>query len=144
MRNIIIWGFVAAYLTIFYPGKVFAGKILPRFKQTYTTNTKAVTSGVGIRPSLRGDRRALNVYFSNLSKVKSVSYMLIYQANGVDKGAGGTIDVTKGDSINRELIFGTESSGVYRYDEGIANMKLEVTTELLNGKKTLKRFRIKV
>lgn len=119
-------------------------KLLPRFLKPVKYSGNVVASGIIVRPSLREDRRAVNVTLSNLSKVKTVDYTLIYRSESIDKGVSGSLDLSVGDSMSRELVFGTASSGVYRYDTNITNMKLEVVSELQTGKKTLKRFRIKV
>lgn len=119
-------------------------KALPRYRKAVQIAPNTTSAGITTTASLRGDRQAVNVFFSNLSKAKSVSYTLTYQAQGVDKGVSGSIDLSVGNSTSRELVFGTASSGVYHYDTGIANAKLEIVSELLTGKKTLRRFRIKV
>lgn len=116
---------------------VNAQRLLPRFRGV----KKTVGSSVSAR--LRGDRKALNVSFSNLKKARNVMYILMYQTNGKDEGVSGSIDLSS-DSTTRELLFGTCSSGVCRYHTSITNMKLEVTSEMTSGKKTLKRFRIRV
>ena len=138
--------FFCSFISVFFVVSSVHAKVLPRFAGSASKSTggKVVSSSVGINPRLRTDRKALNVYFSNLGKAKSVSYTLMYQTNGRDEGAGGTIDSGGGDSVSRELLFGTCSAGVCRYHSGITNMKFEVTTELQNGKKTLRRFRVKV
>lgn len=121
-------------------------KVLPRFSsgKTVSKSVKSAVSGISVSPRLRADRKALNVYFSGLSRANSVSYTLIYTTNGKDEGVGGSIDSSVGDAATRELFFGTCSSGVCRNHTNITNMRLEVTSDLTNGKKTLKRFRIKV
>jgi len=131
-------------LTLFLSNtKACSAKLLPRYQKTAKT-VSTVSSGIIVTASLRGDRRALNVYFNNLSKAKNVSYTLIYQSSGVDKGVSGSIDLSIGNSTSRELVFGTASSGVYHYDTGITGARLEIVTGLQSGKKTLKKFRIKV
>jgi hypothetical protein len=121
-----------------------AARLLPRFKSSKGIKQGSVSSGVIISPKLRGDRLALNIYFGNLQKVSSVFYTLIYQTNGKDEGISGEVNSSGGNSTNRELLFGTCSSGVCRYHENISNMRFEVQTELPSGKKTLRRYKIKV
>ncbi|MBI4009205.1 hypothetical protein HY357_03160 [Candidatus Roizmanbacteria bacterium] len=118
-------------------------RLLPRYRSGGKKVT-AASSGLIVSPRLRADRRAILIFFSNLNKSKSLSYTLIYQTNGKDEGVGGSIDNASGNSANRELLFGTCSSGVCSYHSNITNMRLEITTELQNGKKTLRRFRIRV
>jgi len=115
---------------------VVEAKLLPRFTKT---NKILVIS-----PKLRRDRLALILTLSNLQKVNNITYTLMYQTNGKDEGVSGTIDSSAGPSATRELLFGTCSAGVCRYHPNITDMKLEIVSELPNGKQTLKRYRIKV
>ena len=128
-------------LSLFLFASSVEAKLLPRF------SSPARSSGGGgslvVSPKLRGDRRALNVYFGNLSKAKSVSYILTYRGNDSDQGAMGSVDVASGNTT-RELLFGTCSTSVCTYHQGISNIRLEVTIELTSGKKIVKRYRVKV
>lgn len=99
--------------------------------------------GVVVRPSLRRDRRALIVNFSGLSKAKSVSYTLTYDAGGIPQGVGGTITPTS-NSTQRALLFGTCSGNVCRYHSNITGMKFIVTSFLKSGKKVIKSFKVKI
>ena len=118
-------------------------KLLPRFTKTSNIGQRVVSSGLVVSPRLRSDRQALVLTLSNLQKVKNVTYTLMYQTNGVDQGVGGSLDSSSGSSVTRELLFGT-CSDVCRYHSNITNMKLEIVSELPNGRQTLKRYRIKV
>jgi len=130
-------------LTLFFAISALSveAKVLPRFSSKSTGLT--YVSGIGVSARLRADRRALNVYFSNLQKANSVMYTLIYETNGKQEGASGTIDISSSNA-SRELLFGTCSSGDCTYHQNITNMKLEVLTELTNGKKTMKRFKVRI
>jgi hypothetical protein len=121
-------------------------KLLPRFQNSSGTVAKKtyVASGLVVSARLRADRRALNVYFSNINKVTSLTYTLMYQTNGIDEGVSGTMDSSQGNNATRELEFATASNGVYRYHTNLTNMKLEVTSTLPSGKQTIKRFRVKI
>lgn len=138
--------FVPVFLLFFF---VFAqqasAKLLPQTKSSTTIQTAPRTTGgsVTVSPKLRRDRNALIIYFNNLTSATSVSYSLIYTANGRDEGAGGSVRPSEG-SATRELLFGTCSAGVCRYHSNISNMKLEVTIVSKSGKTTTKRYRIKV
>jgi len=119
-------------------------KLLPRFSSPARSSGGGGGGGsVVVSPKLRGDRRALNVYFGNLAKARSVSYILTYRGNDSDQGAMGSVDVASGNTT-RELLFGTCSTSVCTYHQGISNMRLEVTVELLSGKKVVKRYKVKV
>ena len=120
-------------------------KVLPRFAGPVGKSTgKVAYSGVTASVRFNGARNGINLYLGSLNKASSVTYMLSYQSNGKDEGAMGTIYVSGENSATRELLFGTCSAAVCTYHTGITNAKLEITTELTSGKKTLRRFRLKV
>lgn len=113
-------------------------------KKTTKQAPKRGGSGVVVSAKLRSDRKAVNVYFANLNLAQSVSYTLSYQTDGKQEGVGGSIDPKGVYSTSRELVFGTASGGVYRYHSNISGAKLEIITNLKSGKKSIKRFKIKV
>lgn len=120
-------------------------KVLPRFAGSAGKSTGGVAySGVGASVRFNGARNGITISLTNLNKASSVMYMLSYQSNGKDEGAMGTIYVSGENSATRELLFGTCSGAVCTYHTGITNAKLEITTELTSGKKTLRRFRLRV
>jgi len=120
-------------------------KLLPRFQNTGAVKKSALAvSGVAVSPRLRADRGALIVYFAGLQRAAMVSYTLTYRSNGIDQGAGGILDQSAGNNVTRELYFGTCSSGVCRAHTDISEMRFEVISELTTGKKTIKRFRVRV
>lgn len=101
------------------------------------------TRGVTLKVRFRGDRLAIIADFTNLEIASSVSYNLSYTTRGTTQGAGGEISPSEG-ATTREIIFGTCSHGVCRYDSGITNARFLVTTILKNGVKIVKPFRLKV
>lgn len=132
-----------SFFSAFVFSQSIEAKVLPQAAKA-STKTVFKSSGVNITPRLRADRRALNVYFSALQNVSSVSYMLTYDTSTQQEGAGGSLNLKNGSSQNSELLFGTCSKGVCTYHRGIKNAKLEVTYSLKSGKKYIKRYRIKV
>ena len=104
----------------------------------------STTGGIGVSPRLRKDRRALNVYFSNLQNAKVVSYLLTYKTSSQQEGAGGSLNLTGGSTQNAELLLGTCSKNVCRYHTGIKDARLEVSYTSVSGKKYLKKYKIKV
>lgn len=131
------------FFTFFLTATSADAKLLPRFRSGGKKVAPA-SSGIAVSAKLRKDRKAVVVSFGNLNKTKNVTYTLIYQTNGKDEGVSGSISSAGGNSATRELLFGTCSSGVCRYHAGLSNVRLEIITELNSGKKTLKRFKIKV
>lgn len=95
-----------------------------------------------VSPRLRGDHLALNIYFGGLNLTNSVSYTLSYTSSGIAQGVAGTIKPA-GNSISRQLLFGTCSKNVCRYHQNITDMRLVVTSSMKSGKKVTKSFRIK-
>lgn len=131
-------------LFLFFPLEASA-KTLPQAKgATKQTTARPAGNSVAVSARLRRDRHALNIYFSNIQKASGVSYILNYQTQGRQEGAGGSIRADEGNSASRELLFGTCSKNVCTYHSGITSMKLEVTGQLKTGKTFTKRFRIKI
>ena len=141
MKKVFFWLLVIGYWLFVVSIQVEA-KVLPRFRGAGGRGVAG--SGIGVFAYLRADRLAMVVNFSNLNKANSVNYTLSYQTNGKEEGVGGAVDLSGGSSASRELLFGTCSAGVCRYHTGLSNMKMEVTSELSSGKKTLKRFRVRI
>lgn len=125
--------------------KTAEAKVLPQARAGGKTTVRTTSggSGVAVSPKLRADRKALTVGFGNLQNATSVSYTLTYTTNGQQEGAGGTISGA-GSSATRELLFGTCSGNVCRYHTNITNARLEILSQLKSGKKTIKRYRIRV
>lgn len=104
-----------------------------------STTARGVTTTVKFKP----DRRGITVTFKNLSIAADVTYSLTYVSGGIEQGVDGAVNTALG-SVSKDLIFGTCSAGVCRYDTGIVNARLTVTTMLRNGKRIIKIFRLKV
>ncbi|MBU0618736.1 hypothetical protein KKD62_00710 [Patescibacteria group bacterium] len=97
--------------------------------------------GVKAHVRFRPDRRALLIDFSGFDNLESGSYQLVYDANGISQGAGGS--VISNDTGTKTLLFGTCSSGVCHYHQNITNMRLSITSVLKNGTTVLKPYRIR-
>lgn len=140
MKNIVI---IAVFFLSLCIAPAIHARMLPRFRPSAKTNVTVVNKLV-VKAKLRSDRKALIVNFYNLNKVNGVFYSFTYQTNGIEQGVNGSLDSSQGDSLIRELLFGTCSSGVCRYHGGLSNMRLEVTSDLPSGKRVVKRFRVKI
>lgn len=122
----------------------YAKKVLPYFKSTSnSTSTASTTGSVVSKVRFRADRLGIIMSFSNLSQASSVSYALSYVSRGTTQGANGTILDTSTDT-ERDLIFGTCSHGVCRFDSGITNARLVVTINLKDGRRIVKTFVLRV
>lgn len=147
-KSAILFSLIIYGLIFFLNVSLADAKLLPQAKGSASTaKTKMVNSNksTSVFPKLRKDKKALIVSFGNLGFAKSVEYSLIYRTQDHEEGAGGSINMqTESGGANRELLFGTCSKTVCRYHTNISNMRLEVISQLKSGKKTLKRYRIKV
>lgn len=143
MKKLIASLLVATLLAGVYISEIQAKRLLPRAKHSQTTaRTSVSTSGVKSLVKFRGDRRAIILTLQNLDVASRVEYSLTYSSRGLQQGAGGT--VTGGGGQTRELLFGTCSAGVCRYDSGITNARLVITTTLKSGRKVVKPFKLRV
>lgn len=100
------------------------------------------SGGVTSQVRLRADRQALLINFSGFGNLESVSYELIYEANGVGQGVSGNIPL--GDTDTKTLLFGTCSAGVCTYHQNITDMRLSIISVLQSGVRVLKPYRIRV
>lgn len=121
-------------------------KTLPQSSKATKATVSKTSNGtaIGVSVRLRADRRAVIVYFSNLQNAKSVAYMLTYKTSTQDEGAMGGININGKSNTSQEILFGTCSKGVCRYHVGIHDVKLEVSYTSVNGKKYLKKYKIKI
>lgn len=121
-------------------------KVLPQAgKSSGKSVVRSSGSTIGVYPRLRADRKAVVVSFTNLGNAKQVAYSLIYtHGAGQQEGAGGGLNLAGQNSDKAELLFGTCSAGVCRYHSNIRDARLEVAYTSANGKKYLKKFRIRI
>lgn len=134
--------FISVFSLLFLFVKNADAKVLPQAQRQVGT-AKSYIAGFSIFPRLRNDRKALIVSFSNLQSVTSASYSLIYTTNGQQEGAVGGISPQDANTT-RELLFGTCSKNDCRYHTNITNARLEVSYISTNGKKYLRRYKIKI
>lgn len=76
----------------------------------------------------RTDGHWLKLTMMGINKIpnaKTVDYLLEYLTKeGVNQGVPGMIKIEDLTTIDRDLLLGSESSGKFRYDEGVADGKL--------------------
>src|SRR3989344_6490133 len=124
------------------PQKIFAAKKFVR------SGAKASTTTIGRSyiPSIvkyRSDKLGVFLSFANFNGLQSVNYTFTYNSNGQPQGAGGTITEDNNPTAQRELLFGTCSSGICTYHYNLTNASLILTAKMTNGKTISKRYRIK-
>jgi hypothetical protein len=135
-------------LSLFLPVTSLAAKVRLSRGGTSTASTGSTAASTGSRSvptsvKFRADRKAILINFGDFSNAISVSYTLTYTNNGMAEGARGTATPeTAGQQ--RELLFGTCSSGVCRYHTNVTNAKLVVDSKLKSGLTVRKTFRLKV
>ena len=72
-------------------------------------------------------------------KAKTLDYELLYELpSGNTQGVPGTVDLGSTKSLERDLLLGSESSGKFRYDEGVKAGTLTLRFRNEKGKLTAK------
>ncbi len=132
-------------ILFFHPSDVWAKRTVPQAKPATTGTISTVkTKGITVGVKFRSDRKAIITTFANFSKVSRVDYSLSYNTKGTTQGATGSIIPPATEPLVREIIFGSCSRGVCRYDTGITNAKFTVTSILKNGTRVIKNFKLKI
>lgn len=84
----------------------------------------------------RPDGRELTLSIENLKNIKTVEYELVYLTEGVQRGVIGSVSLKQGEtSLSRNLLLGTCSRGVCRYDKDVTGGTLTV---IFRNQKTYK------
>lgn len=95
---------------------------------------------VSLTPSDDGHWLTLKVEEISIAKAKSLDYELLYTLpDGRTQGVPGTVDLSSQTSFERKLLLGSESSGKFRYDEGVEDGSLTIRLRDSGGK-LLTRF----
>lgn len=83
------------------------------------------------------DGHYLNMIIKNISVpgAASMDYELYYDtADGITQGVPGKVNLEGKNSVERELLLGSESSGKFRYDQGVNDGTLTLRFRDKNGK----------
>ncbi len=138
------WGiatFIILAIAIFsLPSTIYAAK---RFIPKKITRTRVSTGSIPAVVRYRGDRQGILLSLLNFNGLESVSYSFTYNTNGNPQGAGGTITAANNPTAQRELLFGTCSSGVCRYHFNLSNARLVLTGRTTSGRTVNRSYRIK-
>lgn len=76
---------------------------------------------------------SLKLDATRLSQIKTVEYELVYLAGDVSRGVIGSIDLNIADSLSRDLLLGSCSKNVCKYDEGVNSGTLTLTLRGQSG-----------
>lgn len=75
----------------------------------------------------RRDGNALNLNLKRTASYDSISYDLIYNADGIDRGVSGDVDTNKRKGeYDQEILFGSCSKSICKYDKGVENGTLSL------------------
>ena len=124
-KNITIIGLVVLFLALIIGGFFFVkAKSQPaQDDQDQVQDGKTVEVPLADRPYVSLTPRADGKEFTlNISKIKdtdTIEYELVYLSQGLSRGVVGSIDVEGQSSIERDLLLGTCSKSVCKYDEGV-------------------------
>ena len=89
---------------------------------------------VSIIPSADGHYLTLRIESIKI-EAESVDYEILYDlADGRTQGVPGSVKIDSDDPIEREILLGSESSGNFRYDEGVEEGVLTIKFRDENGK----------
>ncbi len=90
---------------------------------------------VSLIPSQDGHWLTLKVEKIVIDKASSLDYELLYSLpDGRTQGVPGTVDLKGEKSFERKLLLGSESSGKFRYDEGVKEGSLTIRVRDQKGK----------
>jgi hypothetical protein len=85
-------------------------------------------------PNSLGHLLKLKVEKINVPGASSMDYLMVYNtSNGGQQGVPGTVQLT-GAGVERNLLLGSESSGKYRFDDGVTQGTITVTFRNSGGK----------
>lgn len=94
---------------------------------------------VSLTPTSDGHYLTLRIDEINVPRAEIMEYELLYEVpGGVTQGVPGTVDISDLSSFEIELLLGSESSGNYRYDEGVEEGTITVRFRNKDGKMLIK------
>lgn len=90
---------------------------------------------VSLIPTEDGHYLKLRVEKINISGAETMDYELIYQVpDGPTQGVPGTVSIVGKSSFEADLLLGSESSGKFRYDEGVESGSVTLRFRNSSGK----------
>jgi hypothetical protein len=142
---LLVGGLIVVLIAVFAVMKVFKGsstepaeteeeEVIPELPQSQwpvVTLTPVADASI---PNSLGHLLKLNVNKINVPGASTVDYLLVYTtSNGGQQGVPGTVQLTGG-AIDKNLLLGSESSGKYRFDQGVSTGSITLTFRNGSGK----------
>ena len=121
------------------PTPIFAKKKLVRYKSKTTSKPNSETAW--IKPKIRSDQKALMLIIGGMKYANSFHYNLTYTSEEIIRGVEGEYQPSRGNT-QKELIFGTCSSGVCQYHSNPQNIILEIISLQKSGKTLTQKYSI--
>ena len=113
---LLVLGVVVLGLVLVLRGRGNEGEDEEAFLREIPLNERPVTS---LTPKSDGHWLKMEIGEVKIADAKKIDYELLYQTKeGVTQGVPGSVEIT-GAKIERDLLLGSESSGKFRYDEGV-------------------------
>lgn len=103
-------------------GAETTGKVTPTPEQVTEELTAEDLPTVRIIP--RADRKEITLEIKGIKDADTVEYELSYLSKGLSRGVVGTIELNGETSITRQILLGTCSRNVCKYDEGVTGGSL--------------------
>jgi len=147
VKNIVI-GIVVLILLVFSGwflfgrGKDASNELVPEPTVTPAFEPIGDEVDVEFEPNKARTKAMLTISGLDRAGVESIEYEVLYETSGLVKGVnsgGSPIEVEKTGIVEKELDFGTCSSGVCRYDKDVGTITLIIRFNTSSGTKIFKQ-----
>src|SRR3989344_3934229 len=147
MKNLVIGVVVLILLVIggwflFGKGSSMDTGLLPEPTLTPALSPIGDEVSVNFEPNKARTKAILSISGLDKARVKNLEYEVLYETSGLVKGVNSGSSPVEADAngeVERELDFGTCSSGVCRYDKEIGTITLIIRFNTSSGTKLFKQ-----
>ncbi|MBI2103692.1 hypothetical protein HYT59_01665 [Candidatus Woesebacteria bacterium] len=113
---LLVLGIIVLGVVLVLRGRGSGGEDEEAFLREIPLNERPVTS---LTPKEDGHWLKMEIGEVKIADAKKIDYELLYKTKeGVTQGVPGSVDIAVA-KIERDLLLGSESSGKFRYDEGV-------------------------
>lgn len=131
-KNLMIVAVVVLAVLIFGGGLFIFGKAKNGTMSTNKVTPTPESVSVEIPPEdlptvriiPRADKKEITLEIKGIKSADSIEYELSYLSKGLSRGVVGTIELNGETSITRQILLGTCSKNVCKYDEGVTGGSL--------------------